>query len=216
VFEDGGLPERAVFSYRACIVDVDQTRVAANVTEPATTRGCSVTDTHVQTLSGVLAAVQDAWWRRFGFREARAPVALTFARGIVPGDNLRLTSASGNTICRLTTSGNIGCETPCPLRWKLFFHDAAGEVILGVPDELSDYAGGVLVPAGATRISVGYRDEELFNCANPGKCCTTGQTCEREDLYFDNEGNRTPNSASLSRSTGGCTFAFELEGLTCD
>jgi hypothetical protein len=216
---DAGLAERVVYSYRACITDVDNDVLDDATAGPIATRGCVVENTHVRQLTGVRAAVQDAWWRQFGSETspaAHAPALLSFAaRAVTPGDRLSLTTATGNTICRIRNSGDVECHMPCPQQWKLFFHRADNSIILddGLPEDVGAFVAGVVVPPGATSITVGYRDHEAFNCQNAGKCCTTGQTCDPESLYFDNEGNRSTTS---DLSTSGCSFGFALEQRSCD
>jgi hypothetical protein len=109
----------------------------------------------------------------------------------------------------------VVCQQPCPQGWKIFFFDAAGQLILnGAPENLSNYLVEVPVPASAVRAQIGYRDDESFqtNCVARGKCCTTGQTCAQADIYFDNEGLRAP---PFSQSTNGCQFTFRHLRTIC-
>ena len=124
-----------------------------------------------------------------------------------------MTASEGVSICR-SYAGIVECTRTCPLQWKILFVDAASDVLVGAaPEDAAAYVTDVVVPAGATRALLGFRDEEASaGCETTGKCCITGQPCAREDLYFDNEGIRAPPPAS---STNGCRFVFVHTRRTC-
>ena len=163
--------------------------------------------------AGLVAGRIDAWWLRSGVNTAQPPLPLFDDVGLQAGDRLRMTTSEGTSICR-SHAGVVECTRTCPLQWKLLFVDAAGEVLVGAaPEDAASYVTDVIVPDGAARALLGFRDEESGDdCEDEGKCCATGQPCTSENLYFDNEGLRTPPAGS---STNGCRFVFVHTRRTC-
>lgn len=159
--------------------------------------------------TGVKAAHIDAWWARSGLGLAKAPLTLWGAGELLPGDRIRFVAASGDAIYRIF--GNTVGRKACPADWKLFFHNADGAVLWQqAPDDVSAYSEPVEVPAAAVRATLGFRDGEPWN-TRAGKNCTTGAACQKEDVYFDNEGNRSTNQ----QPNGGCRFEFERIRTVC-
>jgi hypothetical protein len=214
-FTDQSLAEREVYSYRVCIWDEAGNLTSTDVAENILTRGCT-TNPIQEDHPDVKAAIQDAYWYSFGTNNGWAPREIFSGVTLQEGQNITLTQALGNSICRIYNNAVQCGPIACPGQWKLFFEDGNGNVLWQLaPDDLTDYSSGVPVPAGAIKATIGFRDDELGGSCTPNhnKCCMTGESCGVEDLYFDNEGNRSTTSGD---STDGCAFTFEYEELICD
>jgi hypothetical protein len=214
-FTDQALLERQVYSYRVCIWDAAGNLTSTDVAEDILTRGCT-TQPIQEDHTDVRAAIQDAYWYSFGTNTGWAPREIFSGTPLQAGQTLTLTAASGNSICRIYNNAVQCGPVACPAQWRLFFEDISGNILWqDAPEDLADYQAGVAVPPDAVRATIGFRDTEVSaGCsANQNNCCETGLSCGVEDLYFDNEGNRSTTSGD---STGGCDFTFVYQALVCD